>query len=221
MPRFGQLSSAPPTTTPRTRATQFLLLGVAVLLGGCESTPEVVPVDDPQRVFAQRLVRLAEIEQWTAVGKLGVQSSGDSWSAGILWRQNRESYSIRLSGPLGQGLMELYGSPGLVEMRTSDDGVHRARTAEELMLAHAGWRVPLSGMRHWILGRPDPEAAIIALELDPGGRLEALEQLGWVIRFQRYDEFDGIALPTRLTLENPRVRGKLVVRSWRTEPEAT
>ena len=192
-----------------------------MLLAGCETTPEVAPVDDPERVFAERLARLATIEKWAAVGKLGIRSEKDAWSAGIQWRQNRDNYGIRLTDPLGQGLMELHGEPGLVELRTSDDRVYRARTAEELMQSHAGWRVPLTGLRHWILGRPDPEAPILALELDSGGQLTELRQLGWVIRFQRYEDFDGIVLPTKLTLENPRVRGKLIVRSWQTEPEST
>ena len=137
------------------------------------------------------------------------------------WRQDQESYRIRLSGPLGQGLMELRGTPGLVEMRTSDDGVYRARTAEELMQTHAGWRVPLSGLRYWILGRPDPQARIVDLKLDPGGRLAELHQLGWHIRYERYGEFDGIALPTILTLENARLRAKLVLRRWLTGPGST
>ena len=221
MRRSGQLSSIFPTTLSFTRVAQVLLLAVAVLLGGCETTPEVIAVEDPERVFAERLARLADIEQWTAVGKLGIRSAKDSWSAGIQWRQNRDSYGIRLTGPLGQGLMELHGGPGLVEMRTSDDRIYHASTAEELMQIHAGWRVPLTGLRHWILGRPDPEAPIVVLELDSGGRLAELRQLGWVIRFQRYDDFDGIALPTKLTLENPRVSGKLIVRSWRTGQEST
>jgi outer membrane lipoprotein LolB len=192
-----------------------------MLLAACETTPELVAVDDPQRVWAERQARLAAIEQWTAVGKLGIQSAKDSWSAGLTWRQDRDSYRLRLSGPLGQGLMELRGSPGLVEMRTSDDGVYRARTAEELMQTHAGWRLPLSGLRYWMLGRPDPQARIVDLELDPGGRLAELRQLGWRIHYERYGEFDGVILPTRLTLENPRLRAKLVVRSWRTGPDAT
>ncbi|NIM29293.1 MAG: outer membrane lipoprotein LolB [Gammaproteobacteria bacterium] len=210
-----------PTIRFCARAARIVVLGTAVLLGACETTPEVAAVDDPERVFAERLVRLAAIEQWSAIGKLGIQSARDSWSAGVHWRQNRDSYSIRLSGPLGQGLMELYGSPGLVEMRTAQDGVYRAQTAEELMLSHAGWRVPLTGLRYWILGMPDPQARVVALELDAGGRLAELRQLGWLIRFQGYEEFDGIALPTRLTLENPRIRGKLIVRSWHTGPEST
>jgi len=202
-------------------AARLGLFAVAVLLSACEITPEVVPVDDPQRVWSERQARLATIGQWTAVGKLGIQSSRDSWSAGMRWRQDRDSYSIRLSGPLGQGLMELRGVPGLVEMHTSDDGVYRAPSAEELMEVHAGWRVPLTGLRYWILGRPDPAAEIVALELDPGGRLAELRQLGWTIRFERYGEFDNIALPTKLTLDNPQVRAKLVIRSWQTGPDST
>ena len=202
-------------------ALRFALIAVVALFAACETTPEVVPVDDPERVWAEREKRLAAIEQWTAVGKLGIQSAQDSWSAGLSWRQGRDSYRLRLSGPLGQGLMELRGSPGLVEMHTSDDGVYRAPTAEELMQTHAGWRVPLSGLRYWILGRPDPQARIVDLELDPGGRLAELHQLGWHIRYERYGEFDGIALPTRLTLENARLRAKLVLRRWLTGPGST
>ena len=105
-------------------------------------------------------------------------------------------------------------------MRTADD-VYRARSAEELMQTHAGWQVPLSGLRHWILGRPDPDAPVGELELDAAGRIASLRQLGWQIRYDRYGEFDGIVLPTKLTLENARVRAKLVVRSWRTGPAST
>lgn len=89
------------------------------------------------------------------------------------------------------------------------------------MQTHAGWQLPLSGLRHWILGRPDPQAQIFDLQLDAGGRLAELRQLGWHIRYERYAEFDGLALPTKLTLENPRLRAKLAVRRWRTGPDST
>ncbi len=211
----------PPSARLALHAPRFALIAVAALFAACETTPEVVPVDDPQRAWAEHQARLGAIEQWTAVGKLGVQSAEDSWSAGLNWRQGRDSYRLRLSGPLGQGLMELRGRPGLVEMHTSDRGVYRARTAEELMLAHAGWQVPLSGLRYWILGRPDPQAHIVDLTLDPGGRLAELRQLGWHIRYERYGDFDGLALPIKLTLENSRMRAKLVLRSWLTGPGST
>ena len=202
-------------------AGRLAVLWLVVLGAACESTPEVVPVDDPQRVWAEHERRLASIDQWTAIGKLGVQSAEDSWSAGIDWRQDRDHYRLRLSGPLGQGLMELRGSPQSVELRTADDDVYRAHTAEELMQAHAGWQVPLSGLRYWILGRPDPDAAVTGFDLDPGGRLAELHQLGWHIRYERYAEFDGVVLPTRLVLENARLRAKLALRTWRTGPDAT
>jgi outer membrane lipoprotein LolB len=214
------VNPAPATITSRLRGLRIALLAAAALMTACETTPEVVPVDDPERVWAARQTVLASVVEWTAVGKLGLQSAEDSWSAGLDWHQLPDSFAIRLSGPLGQGLMELSGSPGLVEMRTADD-VYRARSAEELMQTHAGWQVPLSGLRHWILGRPDPDAPVGELELDAAGRIASLRQLGWQIRYDRYGEFDGIVLPTKLTLENARVRAKLVVRSWRTGPAST
>lgn len=197
------------------------LICAAAMIAACESMPEVVPVDDPERVWAEHQARLAAIDQWSAVGKLGIQSAQDSWSAGLSWNQDGDSYRLRLSGPLGQGLMELRGSPGAVELRTSDDDVYRARSAEALMQTHAGWQVPLSGLRYWILGRPDPQAGIDDLALDPGGRLAELGQLGWHIRYERYAEFDGVVLPTRLTMENSKLRAKLAVRTWRTAPDST
>lgn len=211
----------PSIATLHKRAARLAVLFAAVLCAACESTPEVVPVDDPQRAWAEHQGRLASIDQWTAVGKLGIQSTQDSWSAGLSWHQDRDTFRLRLSGPLGQGLMELQGTPGAVVLRTSDDDVYRARNAEELMQAHAGWQVPLSGLRHWILGRPDPDAAITGFVLDAGGRLAELRQLGWHISYERYAEFDGVVLPTRLTLENSRLRAKLAVRSWRTGPDST
>ncbi|MDX1431869.1 MAG: lipoprotein insertase outer membrane protein LolB [Gammaproteobacteria bacterium] len=214
----------PENDTPQLHAGRAALrvaaLLAASLLLACESTPEVVPVDDPERAWAEHQARLAAIDRWSAVGKLGVQSAEDSWSAGIQWRQDQDSYNIRLRGPLGQGLMELRGEPGSVEMQTADD-VYRARTAEELMQTHAGWRVPLNGLRYWILGRPDPNAVVDAYSLDAAGRLAELHQLGWVIHIERYATFDGTDLPTRMTLENPRVRAKLILRTWQTGADAT
>ena len=215
------MTRASPIAIPRARVARLALIGVTLLLAACETTPEVVPVDDPERVWAEHQAQLAAIDQWAAVGKLGIQSAEESWTAGLSWLQDRDSFTIRLSGPLGQGLMELRGSQQIVEMRTANDGVYRATTAEELMQTHAGWQVPLSGLRHWILGRPDPQSRIVELVLDAGGRLAELRQLDWHIRYERYAEFDGVVLPTRLTLENTRLRAKLVVRSWRTGPDST
>ena len=215
------MTPARPTRFSPARIARFALLSFAALLTACESTPEVIPVDDPQRSWAEHQEQLAAIDQWLALGKLGIQSAEESWTAGLSWRQDRDDFTIRLTGPLGQGLMELRGTVQAVELRTSDDGIYRAATAEELMQTHAGWQVPLSGLRHWILGRPDPAAGIVDLQLDPGGRLAELRQLGWHIRYERYGEFDGVALPTKLTLENARLRAKLAVRRWRTGPDAT
>ena len=47
----------------------------------------------------------------------------------------------------------------------------------------------------------DPEAPVAELELDAAGRLASLGQLGWKIRYDRYAEFDGLVLPTKLSAQ--------------------
>ena len=188
------------------------VIALATLLAGCETTPTAI--GDPVAAYEAREQRLEKVTQWRAVGKLALKSESDSWSAGLQWKQRDQAFRIRLSAPLGQGMMQLEGSPGQVEMRTADNEVYRARTPDELLYSRVGWRVPLDGLRYWLLGRAQPGREVTAIELDVGGRLQRLEQDGWQIEYQSYREFDGVELPTKLTLRNPRVSAKLVVRSW-------
>ena len=208
-------------TRGRGAARLLLVLSLAGAVLGCETTPETIAVDDPARAFSERQQRVSALEAWTAVGKIAVTSSDDSWNANVLWRQQQEHYQIRLSGPLGQGIMELAGAPGRVAMRTAENEVFEAETPDQLVYEQVGWRIPVSGLRYWILGLAEPRASIAGMNLDTAGRLALLRPSGWVIQFERYDEFDGIALPTRFSLENPRVRVRLVVRSWRIGPDAS
>jgi outer membrane lipoprotein LolB len=156
-----------------------------------------------------------------AIGKLAVRSSDDSWSAGVQWEQIAESFRIRLTDPLGQVLLQLEGDPQRVEMRTAEGEVTEASSPDALIRQQTGWRVPVAGLRYWSLGRPAPQVAVDGYRLDAAGRLAELHQSGWHIRYERYQEFDGIALPTKLTFENPRLAAKLIVRSWTLGPDST
>lgn len=192
----------------------------ALLAAGCETMPELEPVADPERAFAEREARIAALEEWRALGKLAVRVPDDSWTVNVIWRQSGERYLIRLSGPLGQGIMELDGGPGGVEMRTAENETFRAAGPDALILERTGWRVPVAGLRYWILGTPAPHAPVDAMVLDAAGRLERLRQAGWEIRFEDYDQIQDIALPTRIRLENERLEARMVLRGWTLGPES-
>ena len=110
--------------------------------------------------------------------------------------------------------MELRGGPDGVVLRTADNKVYRARDPAALLREHVGWQVPLGGMRYWVLGRAEPAVPLDRLELDGAGRPSRMRQSGWTIEYQGYRLVEGLALPTRMALNNPRVKARLLVSRW-------
>ena len=173
------------------------------------------PVEDPLRAWEARERHLATFDRWEAAGRLAVAAQEESFTARIDWRQQLEEYRVRLSGPLGQGVAELEGGPGGVVLRAPNEADLAAASASELLRARLGWEMPLEGRRFWLQGRAAPGEPPTALDLDPAGRPERLEQAGWVVHFREWRESDGIEMPRRVDLEHPRLRARLVLGSWR------
>ncbi len=77
-----------------------------------------------------------------------------------------------------------------------------------------GFDPPLSSLRYWILGVPDPTQPATE-ELDQRQqRLQGLTQAGWHIDYTLYVAVGGESLPARLTLQRDTVRVRLLVDDW-------
>jgi outer membrane lipoprotein LolB len=188
------------------------------LISGCETVPEALPPGVPaEKAWQQRVKALTGLESWVCNGRVGASDGTESFSASLRWRQTKDAYQIRLSGPLGQGLVEVKGSPQGVALRTSDQETFVAPTPEALLDRYFGWRLPVTGLRYWILGLPMPGVPVAARALDPWGRLERLEQSGWRIRYLAYRQVQGLDLPAKLVLEHPRLSARIVVSRWQLE----
>ncbi len=207
---------------PASRAGRWwggaLLLAVVLLLGGCETLPEEVApavVDDRQAAFEARQKALGTLVDWNAVGKLGLKTEQDSWSATVRWTQAGGAYEIHLSGPLGQSAMRMKGDEQKVTLRTSEPRTYTARDAEALMEKTIGWRLPVSGLRYWLMGTVEPGKPYQRLILDEGGRPLALEQSGWSVRYDGYTLSKTMAMPVRVALNNKDIRARVIIRRWR------
>ena len=110
--------------------------------------------------------------------------------------------------------MELKGGPGGVVLRTSKEERFAADVPEELLREMTGWSMPVSGLRYWLLGVSEQEAAIEGVQLDLGGRLESLRQAGWTIEYLKYDRVGGVQLPAKLYLQGSRVSVRIVINHW-------
>ena len=197
----------------RWRVVPALLAGF-LFLSGC-SQQAVKPTENPETAWANRLSRIHEIRHWDLSGRIAIKLAKDGGSASLFWQQRQEKYSIRIVGPFGKGSLQLEGGPDGVSMEDSEGNTHNAPNAESLMLQELGWQLPVSGLRHWIMGVPDPGQALDQLQLDDTGRATLISQAGWEISLDRYRRAEGLDLPARVELLARDLKVKLIVKQWK------
>lgn len=201
----------PPSTRGRALGAFVVLLA---LLSGCATRP---PVPEAARAADWQAHRqaLEALGHWAFAGRVAVRDSQhQSWNGAVDWSQRADRFDIRFSGPFGQGGARLSGQSDYAVIETREHSALSASSPEALMEEQLGWSVPLQGFRHWLVGAPAP-GLIESYVLDEAGRLARLDQSGWQIRYRDYRNVDGLYLPRKLELENPRLRVRLVIDEWR------
>jgi len=170
---------------------------LALILSACSTMPDKTTAPE---------------DSWRLKGKLGVSHANDSESALLDWLDCGRRWQIRLLGPLGTtGALIEGGDDEAVWLKVSGREPVTARSVDT-MATSLGWPMPVSGLRHWVQGRPSPDAPYDAGDGDPQGRLTTLEQLGWMIRFDRYDEQG--ELPGRVRLQRQDLKVTILKREW-------
>jgi len=150
---------------------------------------------------------------WQIRGRVSLLKGEQGWHASLNWRENAGRYRLDLSGPLGQGAVRIEGDDTSVRLQTADGRDYVAQDADALVQRVTGWEFPVAGIRYWVRGVPVPgEQAVITT--DAGGRLIHLVQSGWDIRYDRFQDLEGRAWPTRLRLTADDISVRLVVDEW-------
>jgi len=191
------------------------LLSAALLLAACTTLPahKAAPAE-LERQWQSRQRDLDRLHSWIISGRLGIQTEQEGWHVAFRWQQgDAELYHITLSGPLGQESAELQGTSQGVTLLLSDGHSVSAQDPDDLLLRHLGWRLPVKGLYYWIRGLPVPDTTETH-GLDAEGRLQWLKQSGWQISYRRYESISGKAFPTKIFLDNPHVKVRLVIDEW-------
>ncbi len=187
------------------------------VLGPAVESDKPEAVDDPKAVWRERRKILRGIGEWSVFGKLALRTGDAGWTATLYWKQEGDSYRIRLSGPFGGGGVQIEGDGDRVELRTADNQVFTSSDPEQLLYDHVGWWVPLSGLRYWMLGRIEPGVPVDRVYIDVAGRALQFLQDGWEVRYLDYRDVDGFAMPRKATLESDRVTASVLVSRWELE----
>lgn len=196
------------------RVTPGVLL--LLTLGACAVRPPV-PGPDMSAAYEAHRTRVQALDPWTITGRLALDADGQQWHTNVRWQQSGEAYDIRLFGPFGRDAGRVEGDRGQARLRTADGERFEAADVDRLVAEALGWRLPVSGMRYWVLGLPAPGSAYQP-QLDADGRLAELRQSGWTISFQRYRNSPPPALPDRLELTYQDIRLRVLVDQWNVTP---
>ncbi len=176
---------------------RWLTAGFILALVGC-SSPQVVKL-------------VTQEGGWHMRGRIAIYHEADVWNASIDWLQQGADFYLQLSGPLGQGIARLQGNDFGVSLQHPDGRKLFAQDADALLEAETGMKLPIAGLRYWVVAKPLPSVKHDRL-LDDEGRLARISQSGWIIEYKDY--MDGSRLPRKVELSNAVLRVKLVVDSW-------
>jgi outer membrane lipoprotein LolB len=180
-------------------------LGVLIALAGCAT---VAPPPPPATEV---------VEAFHLLGRISVRYGNDGFSGSLDWRHGPDRDEVLILSPLGQGVAQLVRNETGVTLTTSDQQVFRADDAESLTEQVLGWRLPLSGLPHWVQGRPAAGSAA-ETRRDADGLTDRIVQDGWQVEYAGYKAFAAGTLPSRVFMDSPDLRLKLVIDEWQREP---
>lgn len=194
------------------------LLLISLLLNGCTHQgaykSPVISQDWPKHQ-----AQVESINNWQAIGKLGIKVPNDGGSANLHWQQQSHDYQIDLNGPFGQGKMIIEGKSGSVTLTEAGKAPQTAKTAEELIHKNTGWNIPVTQLAFWVRGLPAPDSKISHFEPNALGLIGELQQAGWKITYGDYVNAPGsqeiIAMPSRIIAVYKDIRLTLVIREWK------
>jgi len=166
-----------------------------------------------QAAWEVHRANIQSIQTWRLKGRVAGKSDSQGFRAGVQWNQFQHNFVIDLHGPLGRKVAVIASKQGSIQLKTSKGESFDADDPEELMQSLFGYSLPVNGLRHWLLGIPDPKQAHTSLVLDEQGRLKQLKQAGWLIEYKLYHD-SSTALPALIKISNPTLNANIKVDRW-------
>lgn len=178
-----------------------------LLITGCAQLNIAVPPE------ALRDVR--PVARFKLDGRLSVKTESQAFSGTLAWHRAGVEESLLLSGPLGQGAVEIRRQDGLLVLKAADGSLVAEDSDERLMERAIGLRLPLDGLVYWLSALPRPRAEFRAAAGEDG-HLASLDQDGWHIEYSRYQLRGERWLPGRIFASRGDLEFRLVVDGWET-----
>ncbi len=138
------------------------------------------------------------ITHFTLSAQAGIRAQQRGGSLVLRWVLLAQAYQMSGYGPFGRLIFRLRVNAQGAKL-VSERGRFLGSNPGALLTRLTGLRLPVAGLRFWILGIPAP-GLVARQRISPWGLLKTLKQNGWFIRYRRYDRTPWGRLPRLLTL---------------------
>lgn len=188
-----------------------LLVLAAILLQGCASSrglqlPELSDLDTRKSV-------LESIDRWEFSGRIGVSAGDEGFNGKIRWYQDGDDFRATVSGPLGVGTVRIESHGRRITLTDKKGEVTELQDAEIDLRLRYGWTIPVSSLRFWVLGIPDPSIPAV-ISAGDDGLITEMDQGNWHVAIGQYREGGGQQMPRRLSAQNADAKVRLVIDNW-------
>lgn len=196
-----------PESTARYIALALSLLAIA----GCATQRGV---DLPELSDWEARTRiLAGMADWEFKGRIGVSAGDEGFNGKLRYAQNDNDFRLMVSGPLGFGSVRIVGDSRRVTVTDKDGKETVLQDPEFDLRAMYGWTIPVTSLRYWALGIPDP-AVPADTEFNEDGQLASLKQGSWLVKIAQYRDGGGQPMPRRLSAVSGDNKVRLVIDNW-------
>lgn len=156
-------------------------------------------------------------QAWTANGRISVIRGEDNWYARFSWIQQGNDFQIRFTGPLGETRLQVSQTGSDVRLNTPSVA-KKGDDLEQLILQETGWIFPVSSLRYWLHGQPEPSATA-KIQYNKTAQIREIDQQGWHIQYSRWMSVAESAaakkvLPKKLVITRDDLKIKIIISQW-------
>ena len=187
-----------------------LILSLAGLTACATTTSVTLPALGD---WENRKTVLEATDEWAFSGRIGVRAGEEGFNGKLWWRQDGTVFRARISGPIGIGTVFINGDGGEVSVTDRDGQVTELDDAERDLRARYGWTIPVTSLRFWALGIPDPSSGA-EVQFNDSGLPGEIAQREWQVSIGRYADAAGQSMPARLTATSDDIRVRLLIDDW-------
>lgn len=167
----------------------------------------------PITPWPERRATLQAIDHFGFNGQLAAATVTQGFSASLRWQQQGVASDLLLRAPLGVGGARLNYDGTTLHVIASDGSALEGAAAQTELVRLLGFEPPLTSLRYWLLGAPDP--AVSATEtVDATQRLLQLQQGEWLVEYGEYLRSAGQWLPRRIFVHRGALKLKLHISQW-------